>query len=296
MVNYHVDMAFQWYRVIRTAPYFDVIVVAQRTNADHLKRYNDRIEWMPMAANPDFYRWQRRVGTGCRYSVSFVGSFNPYRRAWLAACVERGIRPTVFGQGWQGEWDERYSFEWDWYKVLHDLRHYAVPRWRAEGLRSVTGPLERKYARRHRLGRLDGPDYYPPCADERLPLVFKESRLNLGFSDTGWCDVKEGKGSHVLQSRLRDFEVPMSGGFYLVQKAPDHDLYYRLGQEIECWSTQEELTDKIDYYLKRPVLAERIRLAGEKRALTSHTWRHRFDRLFELIGLLPRSSKVADIM
>lgn len=53
MVNYHVDMAFQWYRVIRTAPYFDVLAVAQLTNAEHLRSYNPNIEWMPMAANPE---------------------------------------------------------------------------------------------------------------------------------------------------------------------------------------------------------------------------------------------------
>ena len=56
MINYHVDMAFQWYRVIRTAPYFDVLAVAQLTNTEHLRPYNDRIVWMPMAANPKYYR------------------------------------------------------------------------------------------------------------------------------------------------------------------------------------------------------------------------------------------------
>jgi hypothetical protein len=291
MVNYHVDMAFQWYRVIRIAPYFNVMAVAQRTKAEHLRRYNDRIEWMPMAANPDFYRSARQADTSYRYSVSFVGSVNPYRRAWLAACVQRGMRPTVFGRGWQGELDGGYSFEWDWYKVFHDLRYYAAPRWRAEGLRSLVGPLQRKYARRHRLDFLEGPEYHSPCADEQLSVIFKESRVNLGFSDTGWHHAEGVKESDNLQCRLRDFEVPMSGGFYLVQEAPDHRDYYKLGHEIETWSAQEELTDKIAFYLKHPASAERIRQAGERRAITCHTWRHRFDRLFERVGLLPRSSK-----
>jgi spore maturation protein CgeB len=82
----------------------------------------------------------------------------------------------------------------------------------------------------------------------------------------------------------------MSGGFYLVQEAPDHSDYYKIGHEIETWSRQEELIDKIVFYLKHPASAERIRQAGEKRAIVCHTWRHRFDRLFERIGLLPRSS------
>jgi spore maturation protein CgeB len=84
-----------------------------------------------------------------------------------------------------------------------------------------------------------------------------------------------------LQGRLRDFEVPMSGGFYLVQRAPDHETYYQLGSEIETWSEQDELFDKLSYYMKNESAAGRVREAGQKRALSCHTWRHRFDRLFQ---------------
>src|SRR6476659_4444534 len=102
MINYHVDMAFQWYRVIRTAPYFDVLAVAQLTNSEHLKRYNDQIVWMPMAANPKYYAPKGGgISSGYQQGVSFVGSFNPYRRALLKACVQQCIKPVVFGRGWQ---------------------------------------------------------------------------------------------------------------------------------------------------------------------------------------------------
>jgi hypothetical protein len=70
MVNYHVDMAFQWYRVIRTAPYFDVLAVAQMTNAEHLAPYNPNIHWMPMAANPRWYG-QASSASGARHDLSF---------------------------------------------------------------------------------------------------------------------------------------------------------------------------------------------------------------------------------
>ena len=72
----------------------------------------------------------------------------------------------------------------------------------------------------------------------------------------------------------------MSGGFYLVQEAPDHAEYYRLGHEIETWSDADELVDKALFYSRHPREAERIRDAGHARALGCHTWKHRFDRLF----------------
>ena len=280
MINYHVDMAFQWYRVIRTAPYFDVMAVAQMTNAEYLAPYNRNIHWMPMAANPDFYYAPATTVPGYEQDVAFVGSFNPYRRALIADCVRRGVRPVVCGRGWRDEAPSPYQFEWDLHKVFHDLRYYGLPRLKAEGIKSLTEPLKRKYARQHRFEELIGPEFRPPCSDEALPQMFRSSKVSLGFSDTGWHRDGHVIPSENLQCRLRDFEVPMSGGFYLVQKAPGHDDYYKVGEEIETWSEAGELVDKVIYYSKNVASAERIREAGQRRALQSHTWRHRFDELF----------------
>lgn len=73
----------------------------------------------------------------------------------------------------------------------------------------------------------------------------------------------------------------MSGGFYLVQQAPDHAAYYRLGREIETWSEPAELVDKALFYSAHPNEAARIRDAGHARVLECHTWKHRFDQLFQ---------------
>lgn len=280
MVNYHIDMVFQWYRVIRSAPYFDVLAVAQSANAERLAPYNPNIEYMPMAANPDFYCQRAALLPAYQHGVSFVGSFNPHRRAWLAECVKRGVKPVVYGQGWLDGKPTWGSFKWDLYKVVHDLRFYAVPRWRAEGIRSLTGPITRKVARTFPLDSLAGIDYRGTCDDNALPAIFRSSYVNLGFSDTGWHSKKQVLPSGMLQVRLRDFEVPMSGGFYLVQEVPEHRDYYVIGKEIETWSRPEELVDKIMFYTANQAAAERIRACGQQRALQEHTWRHRFDRLF----------------
>jgi len=289
MVNYHVDMAFQWYRVIRTAPYFDVLAVAQKTNAQHLASYNANIEWMPMAANQEFCLEHAAAARRYKYGISFVGSFNPFRRALLADCVRNGFKPVVYGRGWNGCGSSPYRFDWDAHKVVHDLWFYAMPRWKAEGSRSLTGALIRKWSREAVFGELTGSEFRPPCMDEELPVIFRSSRINLGFSDTGWHGNEAVVPSKNLQCRLRDFEVPMAGGFYLVQEAPDHAEYFKPGEEIETWSEPEELIDKLSYYANNIAAAERIREAGRQRAMSSHTWRHRFDRLFRRIqerGLL----------
>ena len=283
MVNYHVDMAFQWYRVIRTAPYFDVLAVAQMTNAEHLKPYTQRIHWMPMAANPEWYASRSTIDPGTHRDLCFVGSFNPYRRALLEACVNRGFKPSVYGRGWSNETPSPYQFDWDAYKIWHDIRYYAWSRLRAEGVDSVIGPIKKKCARTHTFETLNGAELFPPCTDEALPAIFRSSKINLGLSDTGWHAGTQVVPSKNLQCRLRDFEVPMSGGFYLVQEAPGHAEYYKIGQEIETWKDADELTDKLSFYSKQETAAWRIRDAGERRARTSHTWRHRFDDLFRCL-------------
>ena len=288
MVNYHVDMAFQWYRVIRTAPYFDVLAVAQMTNADHLRPYAQQIHWMPMAANPRYYFRDRHQTSLYQHSVSFVGSFNPYRRALLADCISQGITPVVYGRGWTAAAPSPYTFSWDAYKVCHDLRYYAAPRWKADGVESVLGPIRRKYSRQSSFEPLKDADVRGPCLETALPDIFAESQVNLGFSDTGWHSGTEVQRSHNLQCRLRDFEVPMAGGFYLVQEAPDHSQYYKLGKEIVTWSEPGDFIEKALFYSRNPQVAEKVREAGQKRALGEHTWQHRFDRLFEQVRLQGR--------
>ena len=280
MVNYHVDMAFQWYRVIRTAPYFDVLAVAQLTNAEYLQPYNPNIEWMPMAANPRFYFRDAVHRSNYEHGVSFIGSFNPFRRALLAECVSKGISPVVFGRGWKSESPSPYRFTWDPYKILHDLRYYASARWKAEGSESVLGPLRRKYARQFPFQELERADFRGPCDDASLPTIFNQSQVNLGFSDTGWHSETSVRQSKNLQCRLRDFEVPMAGGFYLVQEAPDHSQYYKIGEEIVAWSEPGDFIDKVLFYSRNERAAARIREAGQKRVLGEHTWQHRFNRLF----------------
>lgn len=285
MVNYHVDMVFQWYRVIRTAPYMTALAVAQLANVEHLRPYAARIEWMPMAANPDFYGTRGEERNGYRHDVSFIGSFDPYRRAFLAECVKSGLAPVVYGKGWETPGTNQYRFPWDFYKIFHDLRYYGWPRFHAEGPVWISRALSRKLARNHRFDALDGVEVAGPCTDEEMPNIFRSTKINLGFSDTGWHNSIKVVRSGMRQCRLRDFEVPMAGGFYLAQEVPDHHEYYKVGQEIETWSEPGELAEKAAFYIRNPPAAERIRKAGTKRALDRHTWRHRFDRLFRTLAI-----------
>ena len=76
----------------------------------------------------------------------------------------------------------------------------------------------------------------------------------------------------VTQVKLRDFGVPLAGGFYWVERVEEYDEFFRPGVEVETWGTLEELFDKIRYYLSHDAERRRIALAGKQRAVAEHTW------------------------
>ena len=90
----------------------------------------------------------------------------------------------------------------------------------------------------------------------------------------------------VTQVRLRDFEVPMSGGFYLAEHSDELADFFTPGVEIETWRTRGELLEKCRHYLDRRHEEERNRIAAAGRAwrLREHTLGASFRRRFSHDG------------
>src|SRR5256714_9502716 len=112
--------------------------------------------------------------------------------------------------------------------------------------------------------------------------MYSRARINLGFST---CGETHRGSERILQVRLRDFEVPMSGGFYMVEYMEELQEFYEIGKEIVCYSDREDLAEKIIYYLSHEPEREAIRRAGQQRCLRDHTWQKRFETAFKQMGL-----------
>jgi spore maturation protein CgeB len=119
-------------------------------------------------------------------------------------------------------------------------------------------------------------------SDREMVRMYSRSKINLGFSSCGETHKTEAR---ILQVRLRDFEVPMSGGFYMVEYMEELEEFFEVGKEVVCYTGPEDLADKIKYYLRHDAERESIRRAGHERCLRDHTWRKRFEKVFEDMGL-----------
>jgi spore maturation protein CgeB len=106
--------------------------------------------------------------------------------------------------------------------------------------------------------------------------VFGRSRVNLNLSNAS-TPTQDGLAQQV---KGRNFEIPACRGFQLSGVAEDLDSYLRIGQEIVCYETVDELVDRARYYLGHDEERDAIAQAGYERVLAEHTYVHRFNEIF----------------
>jgi len=112
--------------------------------------------------------------------------------------------------------------------------------------------------------------------------LLNRAKIVLGFNRYS--------GSDWLGFKGRDFEVPMTGAFHLVNNFPDLSNAYAPGIEVGVYNSKRDLLSKIRHYLSHPAEREQIARAGWLRATAEHTWQARFKTLFEKLGLLTQEA------
>lgn len=281
MFNYNVDMTNQWYRQIRTARYFTAMLCAQRVHMSDLARYGAPVHYFPMAARVPTSADNRELAIPA--PVTFLGTPMPYRIAVLAALVEAGIPLAVYGKFWNEGLVA--SPDRNLEKTFDDMLAYGFARLRAEGIGPLWAALASRFASAAPAGKTKAINpslLHGFLPDGDVPALFRHSKINLGFTRMTPDDPSR---PGLTQLKLRDFEVPACGGFYLVEQAPDYADFFVPGQEVETWRTIGELIEKIRYYLDHESERAAIAAAGQRRALREHLWTHRFSNLFAKLGI-----------
>jgi spore maturation protein CgeB len=109
-----------------------------------------------------------------------------------------------------------------------------------------------------------------------VPKLFAQSKIILGIGTIGHC-----KDFYAL--KMRDFDAPMSGSFYITHDNHDLNLVYHVGQEIMTYTAIPDCVDKIRYFIEHDRAREEIAQQGWKRATGEHTWSNRFGGLLSVL-------------
>lgn len=112
---------------------------------------------------------------------------------------------------------------------------------------------------------------------DSVPKLFAQSRIILGVGTIGHCP-------DFYALKMRDFDAPMSGSFYLTHDNPDLALTYDVGREIMTYRDIPDCVAKALYYLDHDRERELIAYKGWLRASTEHIWTKRFNTLLEIFN------------
>jgi len=271
-VNFFCNASYQFHLVRDLAPAYDWSLVPERFRLEDYRRAGANPYYFQEAANPRFYR---PYAVAPRYDVTFVGQMYGDRPLMVDRLRKADVDVRVWGPGWR----EAYPSGWRlWSGRARRLlgragRSGSDGRATAAATPSTPGWTYPRLPARILGGAL---------ADEDMVRLYSESRIALGFAKVGQTFAGP---EAIRQVRLRDFEAPMSGVFYLMEYVSEIEEFFEVGREVVCFDGEQDLVDKARHYLGHEAERERIRAAGHRRALAEHTWERRFEGFFRHAGL-----------
>lgn len=137
---------------------------------------------------------------------------------------------------------------------------------------------------------LIGDHWQQHCGLPHTPRIWDMNLLHQRMRRVPIC-LNLMKGCLETGLNIRHFEITGHGGFMLTYATPDLGQCFEVGKECEVFHHEEELLEKISYYLAHPDRRREIAVTGQRRTLNSHRYSHRFQTLVTLLekaGKLPR--------
>jgi spore maturation protein CgeB len=243
-------------------PLFDYVLCCKQYEMADYERTCRRVLYMPLGYAEAVHRplapADRSLRSRYRSDVSFVGGWDPRRQRFLGAMTEQ-VDCTL--KIWGYSWDHLYDGRW-------------TPR-RAYRLRLLAGKGAFQLRKDARLSAcLQGPEVY----GDAYAWALSGAKIGLGFLREVWPD----------QHTTRTFEIPACASLMIADRTDEHRSFFREGQEADFFSSEEELLDKLRFYLANEAVRERIAWRGYRRCVESgYSYRARLEVALTELGISP---------
>jgi spore maturation protein CgeB len=101
----------------------------------------------------------------------------------------------------------------------------------------------------------------------------QRAKIALNFSSS------EGN-SHLKFIKGRIFEIPATGAMLLTEETQHLDEFFEIGAELDVFRTEDELLEKVVFYLKYDTIRNEIAQKGKNKVLKSFTMETTLSQLF----------------
>jgi spore maturation protein CgeB len=234
------------------APHFSWVIT---TYSKAIEKYHKigvkniiRSQW---AANTDIYQstsWADKEKTP---EVSFVGTWSRPRERIISFLQKAGINIATYGSGWSAS---RINQQ----KMIEIFSNSKI--------NLVLNPAP-GYFNKNSLGRL----FFKRSMDKIVP--------DFHFLN----NFKSWIHRNIPQIKARHFEIPACGGFAISSLADDIKNYFEPDKEMVFYKNIDDLAEKIKYYLEHNKERQKIAQAGYQRIIKEHTYKKRFNKIFQEI-------------
>ena len=253
------------------------------TDAHSLTRYDAELglknvilsQW---ACNHNQYR---KLDLPLKYDVTFVGQPHSNRPQVVSALRQAGIDVRTWGNGWK---NGRVSQE-----GMIEIFNQSLINLNLSNS-SVVGQDTRNVSKIRQSTR--------QLASRALSIVpysrqLKNAIRGTSGEETFFADTADPLTSDTPllagaldQIKGRNFEVPGTGGCLLTAATQDLDRYYEVGKEVICYDgSMGDLIEQVKWLLNNRDYCQSVAQAGHRRTLDEHTYEHRFQKIFEQMGL-----------
>lgn len=119
----------------------------------------------------------------------------------------------------------------------------------------------------------------------RKQHIFGEDAVKIYNASKIIIDIHESYGSteKLFNVTPRVFEVPASGSFLLADYNPCLSSLYEIDKEIVCYKDENDLREKVKYFLEHEEERKIIAQKGQQRAYRDHTYEKRLKEMFSII-------------
>lgn len=237
-------------------PEFEALEMYRKAGVKHINLP------MPMWVEPELRRgtiFNEKPG------VSFIGSKDLLRENLLGQAIQKGLPLSVRGAGWLTQSGDTSAF------VAGSVYQKLINQVNFVKQQGLSGLAIKGVQQLNKLPHIPvSEDHLFPSPDFAEYIIITQcSMVTLGINRVP--TFKRTHNKPLTYSRLRDIEAPMLGACYLTEYCEGIDSLYDTDNEINVYSTVDELVQKATELLSNKEKRDKLRANGQQRALSDHT-------------------------